>query len=126
MNVSNLRTKFQIQVYRYFNEDPDEQFIKGGSIVRLLHSEKGGFLHSDDKDFTNDGIAEVYLWNFKGKQTDIESISSNSLFQIEIAGPLKESDADLLPTVDDKESAPIDVNDRVGKVYSYSEQSGIG
>jgi hypothetical protein len=51
----------------------DEQFIKGGAVVRLLHSERGGFVHSDDKDFTNDGtdgLAEVYLWNFKGKQTD--------------------------------------------------------
>lgn len=80
VNVSTIKTKFQIQIYRYFDEDPDDQFIKGGSIVRLLHSEKGGYLHSDDKDFTNDGLAEVYLWNFKGKANDLESISSSSLF----------------------------------------------
>ena len=67
VNASNLRTKFQIQIYRYYNEDLQDQFIKGGSVVRLLHSEKGGYLHSDDTDFTNDGITEVYLWNFKGK-----------------------------------------------------------
>jgi hypothetical protein len=83
--MSNLKTKFQIQIYRYFNEDLDNHYIKGGSVVRLLHSEKGGFLHSDDSDFTNDGITEVYLWNFKGKQTDIDSISSNSLFHVELA-----------------------------------------
>lgn len=63
------------------------EFIKGGMIVRLLHSEKGGFLHSDDKDFTNDGMAEVYLWNFKGKKTNLEALSSSSLFEIELATP---------------------------------------
>lgn len=47
-------------------EDNNDQFIKGGSVVRLLHSERGGYLHCDDKDFTDDGITEVYLWNFKG------------------------------------------------------------
>jgi hypothetical protein len=67
VNVSNNKTKFQIQIYRYYDEDLDNQFIKGGMIIKLLHSEKGGFLHSDDKDFTDDGLAEVYLWNFKGK-----------------------------------------------------------
>ena len=44
-----------------------------GTLIRLLHSERGGYLHSDDKDFTDDGKAEVYLWNFKGKSTDLES-----------------------------------------------------
>lgn len=57
-------------------------------VVRFLHSEKGGFLHSDDKDFTDDGLAEVYLWNFKGKSTDLEAFSSSSLFEIEVANPL--------------------------------------
>lgn len=46
-------------------------------------------MHSDDKDFTDDGLAEVYLWNFKGKPTDLESKSSSSLFELEIAQPLK-------------------------------------
>jgi len=74
-----------IQIYRYFNEDPLSQYIKGGMVFRLLHSERGGFLHSDDKDFTDDGLAEVYLWNFKGKPTDLEAMSSSSLFEIELA-----------------------------------------
>jgi hypothetical protein len=83
-----VKTKFTINIYRYYDEDNDDQFIKGGSIVRLLHSEKGGFLHSDDKDFTNDGLAEVYCWNFKGKQTDLEANSSSSLFEVELASPM--------------------------------------
>jgi len=78
-------------IFRYFDEDPDEQFIKGGMVVRLLHSEKGGYLHSDDKDFTDDGLAEVYLWNFKGKTTDLESKSSSSLFEIEVANTYEQS-----------------------------------
>ena len=55
VNLSNNKSKFQIQIYRYFDEDPDDQFVMCGTLVRLLHSERGGFLHSDDKDFTNDG-----------------------------------------------------------------------
>ena len=54
----------------------------------MLHSERGGYIHSDDKDFTDDGLAEVYLWNFKGKQTDLEALSSSSLFEIEQASPI--------------------------------------
>ena len=73
VNLSGSKSKFQIVIYRYYDEDLDQQFIKGGSVVRLLHSERGGFMHSDDKDFTDDGLAEVYLWNFKGKATDLES-----------------------------------------------------
>ena len=80
------------KIYRFFNEDFDDQFIKGGSVVRLLHSERGGYLHSDDKDFTDDGLAEVYLWNFKGKTTDLEALSSSSLFEIEIASKSHGSD----------------------------------
>lgn len=53
-------------------------------MIRMLHSEKGGYLHSDDKDFTDDGLAEVYIWNFKGKSNDIESTSSSSLFEIQL------------------------------------------
>jgi hypothetical protein len=45
-------------------------------------------LHSDDKDFTDDGLAEVYCWNFKGKQTDLEANSSSSLFEVELASPM--------------------------------------
>jgi hypothetical protein len=54
-----------------------------------LHSERGGYIHSDDKDFTDDGLAEVYLWNFNGKQSDFEAMSSSSLFELELAGPMK-------------------------------------
>ena len=93
LNVSTIKSKFQIVIYRYFDEDNDDQFIKGGSVVRLLHSERGGFLHSDDKDFTDDGLAEVYLWNFKGKSTDPEALSSSSLFELEIASPMPKNDA---------------------------------
>ena len=59
-------------------------------MVRLLHSERGGYLHSDDKDFTDDGLAEVYLWNFRGKQSDLEAQSSFSLFELELCLPEKD------------------------------------
>jgi hypothetical protein len=73
VNLSSGKSKFMIQIYRYYNEDPDGYFVKGGDVVRLVHSEKGGFVHSDDKDFTNDGLAEVYIWNYKGKPSDPEA-----------------------------------------------------
>lgn len=87
VNLSNSKSKFMIQIYRYYNEDPDGYFVKGGDVVRLVHSEKGGFVHSDDKDFTNDGLAEVYIWNYKGKPSDPEAKSSSSLFEVELASP---------------------------------------
>jgi hypothetical protein len=42
-------------------------------------------LCSDDKDFTSDGLAEVFLWKFKGKETDVENFNTQSLFEIELA-----------------------------------------
>ena len=86
--MASHKTKFQVQVFRYQDEDIEDLCIKGGMVVRLLHSEKGGFLHSDDKDFNDNGLAEVYLWNFKGKSTNIEAQSSSSLFEIELANPI--------------------------------------
>jgi len=44
--------------------------------VRFLHSETGGYISSDDMDFTGDNLAEVFLWNYKGKSTDIEANST--------------------------------------------------
>jgi hypothetical protein len=44
--------------------------------VRFLHSESSGYISSDDNDFTGDDLAEVFLWNFKGRSDDIEAIST--------------------------------------------------
>ena len=103
----------------------NDQFIKGSSIIRLLHSERGGYLHSDDKDFTNDGLAEVYLWNFKGKTSDLEALSSSSLFELELVSATK-SNVVVTP-ISEKGDAAEPANkekaaqDRTGKVFSYSE-----
>lgn len=58
--------------------------IKGGQVVRLQHSETHGYFCSDDADYDGDGLAEVFLWTFKGKSNDIESNSTNALFELEI------------------------------------------
>ena len=63
----------------------DTATIKGGQVIRLQHSETGAYVSSDDQDFNNDGTAEVFLWNYKGKGNDIESVTTNSLFELEIA-----------------------------------------
>jgi hypothetical protein len=61
-------------------------FLKGGSVVRLLHSENKAYLHSDSK-IVEDGTAECYFWTYFGKSSDPEALSTNSLFRIEIASP---------------------------------------
>lgn len=43
----------------------------------------GGYLTSDDIDFTQDGLAEVYVW--KNKYIDDEWIQSSDLFEIEVS-----------------------------------------
>jgi len=121
INVSQMKTKFQVQIFRYHDEDPNDQFIKGGMVVRLIHSEQGGVLHSDDKDFTDDGMAEVYLWNFKGKMTDIEAMSSSSLFEIEYASELSKAIQKHPSTPKDNQAIKTqDENTRFGKVFRYS------
>ena len=54
-------------------------------MVTLKHSELQGLLSSDDNDFSDDGLAEVFLWVFKGKEDDVENFNTQSLFEIEIA-----------------------------------------
>ena len=62
--------------------------MHGGAVVRLRHSEISGYLASDDKDFTDDGRAEVFLWNSKQKSSvpGVEpELTTSSLFEIEIS-----------------------------------------
>jgi len=117
VNTSNIKSKFTVLIMRYFDEDLDSQFIKGGMVVRLLHSELGGFLHSDDTDFNDNGLAEVYMWNFKGKTTDLEATSSSSLFEIEFASKKDSGSKSKLHT----EIKRQDPNKRTGQVFRYSK-----
>jgi hypothetical protein len=115
-----------VQVFRYQDEDLEGLCIKGGMVVRLLHSEKGGFLHSDDKDFTDDGLAEVYLWNFKGKSTNIEALSSSSLFEIEVANPIRsEKNQTSNDMGEDQEVKRQDPENRFGKVFDFSPMEPV-
>jgi hypothetical protein len=57
--------------------------LSGGSVVRLQHTENGGFLTSDDIDFTEDGLSEVYVR--KNKFLDDERYQTGDLFEIEVA-----------------------------------------
>lgn len=59
--------------------------MRGGTVAQLKHSELGGLLSSDDKDFTDDGLAEIFLWKYKGKEADTENFNTQSLFEIELA-----------------------------------------
>ena len=59
--------------------------------MRFQHSESGGWICSDDIDYTGDNLAEVFLWNYKGKSTDIEANSSQSFFELEIVTEMDSS-----------------------------------
>ena len=58
------------------NDEDDRRYLRGGSVVKLKHSEGGGLLSSDDNDFTDDGLAEVFLWAYKGKEGDVENFNT--------------------------------------------------
>lgn len=85
VNCSSAKSKFTLLPFRNFEASLDTATIKGSQVIRLQHSETSAFVSSDDQDFTNDGLAEVFLWNYKGKSNDIESTTTNSLFELEIA-----------------------------------------
>ena len=85
VNCSSTKSKFTLLPFRNFEAFLDTATIKGGQVIRLQHSETSAYVSSDDQDFTNDGLAEVFLWNYKGKSNDIESTTTNSLFELEIA-----------------------------------------
>jgi hypothetical protein len=76
VNTSATRSKFTICRFRSHEEEKDTTIINGMTIVRLQHSESSGYICSDDNDFTGDNLAEVFLWNYKLKQTDIEAEST--------------------------------------------------
>jgi len=66
VNISNASSRFQVLPYtQCYEQDPD--YIRGGTVIRLRHSEMGGYLASDNQDFTNDDIMEIFLWNPKQK-----------------------------------------------------------
>jgi hypothetical protein len=85
VNVATTFSRFKAVPFCQFNEN-DSKYLRGGCVVKLKHSELGGLLSSDDNDFTDDGLAEVFLWKFKGKEDDVENFNTQSLFEIEIVG----------------------------------------
>ncbi len=84
VNVATNFSRFKCIPVCIFDED-DKKYIRGGCVANLKHSELGGLLASDDKDFTEDGLAEVFLWKYKGKEGDVENFNTNSFFEIELA-----------------------------------------
>ncbi len=84
MNAGTGFSRFRTVPFCTYDQD-DKKFLRGGCVVTLRHSELGGLLSSDDNDFTDDGLAEVFLWVFKGKEEDVENFNTQSLFEIEIA-----------------------------------------
>ena len=88
VNTASNKSNFTIRPYRSYAEELEENIIKGGQVVRFLHSESNGYICSDDNDFTGDDLAEVFLWNFKGRSTDIEAMSTQTFFELEIVAEI--------------------------------------
>lgn len=84
VNVATSFSRFKAIPFCSYADD-DKRFLRGGVVAKLKHSELGGLLCSDDHDFTDDGLAEVFLWVYKGKDGDVENFNTQSLFEIEIA-----------------------------------------
>ena len=84
VNIATAFSRFKAVPYCEFDED-DKRFLRGGCVAKLKHSELGGLLSSDDKEFTGDGLAEVFLWVYKGKEGDVENFNTQALFEIELA-----------------------------------------
>lgn len=76
VNTASNKSNFTIRPYRSFTDEMCSDTIKGGQVVRFQHSESQGYICSDDNDFTGDNLAEVFLWNYKGKSNDIEAMST--------------------------------------------------
>eukprot|EP00347_Sterkiella_histriomuscorum_P021853 403332539 len=136
LNISTQLSRFQIQPFANFDQQ-DKQTIRGGCVIKLQHSELQGYLASDDKDFTDDGMAEVFLWIFKGKLLDVENFNTSSLFEIEIANQDKDRGQNCMesdPPPDpkeskdrDKESSNKDSSSKDGKegVKEEKEEEGM-
>lgn len=69
--------------FHHVDEDPGRKFIRGGQVVRLQHTELGGFLAADGSDFSSDGLGEVFVRNYDGNKDDVEANCSGALFEIE-------------------------------------------
>ena len=85
INWSTSISTFKPIPHAQVGEDPLNKFIKGGQVVRLQHTELGGYLTSDDLDFTDDQLAEVYVRAYNGDRFDMEATTSGDLFEVEIA-----------------------------------------
>ena len=84
VNVATNFSRFKCIPFCSF-EDDDKKFVRGGCVANLKHSELGGMLASDDKDFTDDGLSEVFLWKYKGKEGDTENFNTQSMFELELS-----------------------------------------
>jgi len=65
------------------DEHNSKKFLTEGQVVRLQHTELGGCITADGTDFSEDGLAEVFLRRYKGEPGDLEEKHSGSLFELE-------------------------------------------
>jgi hypothetical protein len=83
-NLSSMPKPWKF-VSHSFNRSDTAHALKGGSIVRLYHTEKEGYLASEGLDFTKDGTDDVFLRHSINDE-DFESSCCGDLFIIEIVG----------------------------------------
>jgi hypothetical protein len=82
-NSSSLKTSWRLTPYSIVNIlEKDKNLLKGGELIRLKHTETEGHLACEGYDFTKDGMAEVYVRQYKGED-DLEKYSAATLFIVE-------------------------------------------
>ena len=85
INASTSFTSFRVLLHCTSSENSVANLLKGGSVVRLQHTELGGFITAGDADFTNDELSEAYLRRNRAHDGDeFEAKSSNDLFEVEL------------------------------------------
>ncbi len=68
LNLStNVTSRIQVLPYWKYKENK-MKFIKSGMLIRLQHTELGGYLSSDGTDYTGDGLAEVFVRTTKDRE----------------------------------------------------------
>ena len=81
VNISTQKSVFQLAPFAHGPSEPP--YIRGGTVIRLHHTEIGGQMCSEGIDYTRDGLADVYVRKYKG-ENQMERSSAHTCFILEL------------------------------------------
>lgn len=80
VNISILPSNWRLMPYASFRNNT--QVLRSGDVIKLNHTEFGGYILSECSDFTKDGLYEVFIQIFTGDE-NIEKDSALNYFILE-------------------------------------------